>query len=441
MGLKIFATLPLWDDILRVAQNDHIPAHFIGSIVYVAKDIFHAASVTEMLVIDGQQRLTTLFLLLAALAEALETRRNEQTAAITPKKLRNQYLFNINEDEVSEKYYKLVLTQSDKETLNAILERREEPETVALRIKENYQFFREQIRQSLVSPETLFKGIGKLVIVDIALQQQDNPQLIFESLNSTGMDLSQADLIRNYVLMGLENKDQIKLYKKYWYPMEQSFGQTQNVALFNRFMRDFLTLHTGDIPNVDKVYATFKAYHQDKTHIPIEQIVAEVYQYSKYFTCMVLAREKDAELKHCFEDFKVLEVNVVYPFLLEVYADYEQQCLSHDDFVAILKLIESYVFRRMICDIYTNVLNKVFATLAKEIDKEHYLESVQAIFLQRSAGARFPRDEEFQAAFVVKDIYNFRHRHYLLNKLENYGRGVLINIDDYTIEHLLPLDV
>src|SRR6266487_1227591 len=364
MGLKIFATLPLWDDILRVAQNDHIPAHFIGSIVYVAKDIFHAASVTEMLVIDGQQRLTTLFLLLAALAEALETRRNEQTAAITPKKLRNQYLFNINEDEESEKYYKLVLTQSDKETLNAILERREEPETVALRIKENYQFFREQIRQSLVSPETLFKGIGKLVIVDIALQQQDNPQLIFESLNSTGMDLSQADLIRNYVLMGLENKDQIKLYKKYWYPMEQSFGQTQNVALFNRFMRDFLTLHTGDIPNVDKVYATFKAYHQDKTHIPIEQIVAEVYQYSKYFTCMVLARDKD-----------------------------------------------------------------------------HYLESVQAIFLQRSAGARFPRDEEFQAAFVVKDIYNFRHRHYLLNKLENYGRGVLINIDDYTIEHLLPLDV
>ncbi|HEU5375792.1 MAG TPA: DUF262 and DUF1524 domain-containing protein [Ktedonobacteraceae bacterium] len=426
----------LLSDILRVAQNDHIPSHFIGSIVYVAKDIFHAASVTEMLVIDGQQRLTTLFLLLAALAEALEMQRNEQAAAITPKKLRNQYLFNINEDEESEKYYKLLLTQSDRETLNAILERREEPATVALRIKENYRFFREQISQ--LDPETLFKGIGKLVIVDIALQQQDNPQLIFESLNSTGMDLSQADLIRNYVLMGLENADQVKLYKKYWYPMEQSFGQTQNVALFNRFIRDFLTLHTGDIPNVDKVYATFKAYHQDKTHIPIEQIIAEIHRYSKYFTCMVLAREKDAELKRCFEDIKTLEVNVVYPFLLEIYADYEQQRLSHGDFVAILKLIESYVFRRTICGMYTNVLNKVFATLAKEIDKEHYLESVQAIFLQRSAGARFPRDEEFQAAFMVKDIYNFRNRHYLFNKLENYGRNVLINIDDYTIEHLLP---
>lgn len=117
----------LWDDILRVAQNDYIPAHFIGSIVYVAKDIFHAASVTEMLVIDGQQRLTTLFLLLAALAEALELRRNEQTGTITPKKLRNQYLFNVNEDEEGEKYHKLVLTQSDKETLHAILERREDP--------------------------------------------------------------------------------------------------------------------------------------------------------------------------------------------------------------------------------------------------------------------------------------------------------------------------
>lgn len=428
----------LWDDILRVAQNDHIPAHFIGSIVYVAKDIFHAASVTEMLVIDGQQRLTTLFLLLAALAESFGSRPSEQTAIITPKKLRNQYLFNVNEDEESEKYYKLILTQNDKETLNAILERREEPEKAAPRIKENYHFFREQISQSLIDPETIFKGIGKLVIVDIALQQQDNPQLIFESLNSTGMDLSQADLIRNYVLMDLEHADQVKLYKKYWYPMEQSFGQTQNVALFNRFMRDFLTLHTGDIPNVDKVYATFKAYHQDKTHIPIEQIVAEIFQYSKYFTCMVLAREKDAELKRCFEDIKILEVNVVYPFLLEVYADYEQHLLSRNDFIAILKLIESYVFRRMICGMYTNVLNKVFAILAKEIDKKHYLESVQAIFLQKGKGAHFPRNEEFQAAFMVKDIYNFRNKHYLLDKLENYGRGVRVNVDDYTIEHLLP---
>lgn len=428
----------LWDDILRIAQNDHIPAHFIGSIVYVGKGIIHVASVTEMLVIDGQQRLTTLFLLLSALAEALETRREEQSNAITPRKLRNQYLFNANEEDDGR--YKLVLTQSDRETLNAILDGREEPETISLRIKENYQFFREQISQCALSPATLFKGIGKLVIVDIALQQQDNPQLIFESLNSTGMDLSQADLIRNYVLMGLDNKEQIKLYRDHWYPMEQSFGQTQNVTLFNRFMRDYLTLRTSDIPNVDKVYSTFKIYHQDKTDNTMETIVEDIHRYSKYFTNMVLAREKDLELKRCFEDIKTLEVNVVYPFLLEIYDDYAQQRLTREDFIGILKLIESYVFRRLICGVPTHGLNRIFATLGREINKEHYLASVQAVLLQRSAGARFPRDEEFRPAFVIKDIYNSpsRIRHYLLSKLENYKRKERVIMEEFTIEHILP---
>ncbi len=336
--------------------------------------------------------------------------------------------------------YFCVLTEWATITLISILERSEEPEHLSLRLKENYQFFKDQISQNQVSLSTLYEGISKLIIVDISLEQKDNPQLIFESLNSTGMDLSQADLIRNYVLMGLDNEEQIKLYKKYWYPMEQSFGQTQNVSLFNRFMRDYLTIRMGDIPNMDKVYATFKIYHQKKAHVPMEEVVADIYRYSKHFTSMLLAREKDTEIKNCFDDIKTLEVNVVYPFLLEVYEDYEQQRVSRADFIMILNLIESYVFRRLICGIPTHGLNKVFATLAKEIDKEHYLESVQAIFLQRGAGARVPRDEEFEAAFAVKDIYNSpsRIRHYLLSKLENYKRKERVNIDDYTIEHILP---
>jgi uncharacterized protein with ParB-like and HNH nuclease domain/predicted transport protein len=427
-----------WNDILRVAQDEQIPAHFLGSVVYVGKDIYHVSSITQMLVIDGQQRLTTLFLLLAALGEALEAQGAEQGSTITRRKICNYYLFNADENDQA--HYKLLLTQNDKNTLISILEGSEKPENVSLRLKENYQFFKDQISQSQISLSTLYEGISKLIIVDISLEQKDNPQLIFESLNSTGMDLSQADLIRNYVLMGLDNDEQIKLYKKYWYPMEQSFGQTQNVALFNRFMRDYLTIHMGDIPNMDKVYATFKVYHQNKTHVPMEEVVADIYRYSKHFTCMLLAREKDAEIKHCFDDIKTLEVNVVYPFLLEVYEDYEQQRLSRADFIKILKLIESYVFRRLICGIPTHGLNKVFATLTKEIDKEHYLESVQAIFLQRGAGARLPRDEEFQTSFIVKDIYNSpsRIRHYLLSKLENHKRKERVIIEEYTIEHILP---
>ena len=422
----------LWNDILRVAQNDEIPTHFLGSIVYVSKGVYHVASVPELLVIDGQQRLTTLFLLLAALGDAFKQQGNE----LEWSEISEYYLFNKLKRQ--EGRYKLLLTQSDKKTLISILDGSEEPEQLAPHLKENYQIFQKWIEEGAVSLETLYRGINKLIIVDIALEQLDNPQLIFESLNSTGMDLSQSDLIRNYILMGLDHEEQINLYEQYWHPMEQSFGQNQSVALFNRFMRDFLTLRTGSIPNVDKVYATFKAYHQDKAHISMEAIVAEVYEYAKYFTRMVLSREKDPELKRCFEDIKTLEVNVVYPFLLEVYHDYEHQKLSREHFVAILKLIESYVFRRFICGMYAAGLNKIFTTLAKEIDKEQYLESVQAIFLQRSAGSRFPRDEEFQTAFMIKDIYNFRNRQYLLNKLENHGRHTLIPIGDYTVEHILP---
>ncbi len=255
----------LWDDILRIAQDEQIPAHFLGSVVYVGKDIYHVSSITQMLVIDGQQRLTTLFLLLAALGEALEEQGNEQNSMITRRKICNYYLFNA--DESGEAHYKLMLTQNDKNTLISILEDSEEPESASLRIKDNYQFFRDQMSRGDVSLSTLYEGISKLIIVDISLEQKDNPQLIFESLNSTGMDLSQADLIRNYVLMGLDNEEQIALYEKYWHPMEQSFGKTQNVELFNRFMRDYLTIRSGDIPNVGKVYDTFKVYHQNKTHI------------------------------------------------------------------------------------------------------------------------------------------------------------------------------
>jgi len=438
----------LWNDILRVAQDDKIPAHFLGSIVYIEKGIYHISSITQLLVIDGQQRLTTLCLLLTVLGEALEELGKDVVSEITRKKICNYYL--LNAEETGDAHYKLLLTQNDKETLMRLLDGGKMPDALSARIKENYQFFKDQIRQSEIDPFSLYKGISKLIIVDIALEQQDNPQLIFESLNSTGMDLSQADLIRNYVLMGLDNEEQKKLYKMYWHPMEQSFGhtqadQTQDVALFNRFMRDYLTikLGTGDIPNMDKVYAAFKVYHQGRTHVPMEEVVEDIYRYSKYFTRMTLSREKDPEIRRILDDINTLEVNVAYPFLLEVYGDYDNQHVSREDFIAILKLVESFVFRRLMCGIPTHGLNKVFVSLAKgikDINQQYYLESVQAAFLLLERGAKLPRDEEFRAAFVIKDVYNVRSRirHYLLSRLENYKRKERVYIDEYTIEHIMP---
>ncbi|HEY9721465.1 MAG TPA: DUF262 domain-containing protein, partial [Oscillatoriaceae cyanobacterium] len=220
----------LWNDICKAAVDDKVSGHFVGSIVYVENGLYQAgASLHQLLVIDGQQRLTTLMLLLAALAKAIDA--SDNAAEISGKKVRNYWLFN--SDEEGDLRFKLVLTQGDKDTMGRLLEDRELATTVSPRLVENFGFFAEQIRQTPISLDRLYQGIGKLIIIDVALdRERDNPQLIFESLNSTGLDLTQADLIRNYVLMGLEPKRQERIYQDAWYPMEQSFGATGYATQF-----------------------------------------------------------------------------------------------------------------------------------------------------------------------------------------------------------------
>lgn len=266
-------------------------------------------------------------------------------------------------------------------------------------------------------------------------RERDNPQLIFESLNSTGLELTQADLIRNYVLMGLEKQEQDDLYNDYWSLMEKSFGYAKYSALFDRFMRDYLTIKTGKIPNIKDVYSAFKLYAQNKN---INEIVADVYKYSKYFVSIALEKEQDDEIKEIFFDINTLKVDVSYPFLLQVYEDYNQERVTKEEFIQILKYIEGYVFRRAICGIPTNSLNKTFANLYKEIKPENYLESFKAVLLLKDSYRRFPKNEEFREELIIKDVYNFRSRNYLLRKLENHNRKELVNVESYTIEHIMP---
>ena len=429
----------LWHDIVRTSQNKELTGHFIGSIVYIQEEQTLIGRMPEYLVIDGQQRLATLSLLLIALAQAIHT-------SDTPQDIDKEYIYEsflINRHGKDNQHYKLLLTQSDRESLIKLIEFPERAKSSRPndRLVENYCFFEEQIRHAEVPLSTLFVGISKLIIVEISLDRlQDNPQLIFESLNSTGMDLSQADLIRNYVLMGLEQEEQNRLYTTYWYPMEQSFRYADKPDIFDRFMRDYLTLKQGEIPNIGKVYLAFKAYHQSNMPTPIADIVKDIYRYAKYFVKMAFLKEEDREIKAVLRDIDILTVYVAYPFLLEVYDDYANMRLARQDFITILRLVESYVFRRAVCGIPTNALNKVFAALPREIDKEHYLESVVDAFLSKGYGARFPRDEEFRQEFVVKDIYHLRSntRSYLFNKLENFERKEPVPIDEYSIEHIMP---
>ena len=432
----------LWTDIIRTGRNAKIAGHFIGSIVYIQQGLYQSIKIPELLVIDGQQRLTTLSLLLCALGRAVEG-SPDPIEEITRPEIEDFYLFNhLGKGDLR---YKLLLTQSDRPTLIRLLEGKELPQPASNRLVENYRFFEEQIAKFapglLASTElmTLYRGISKLIVVDISLDRNyDNPQLIFESLNSTGLELSQADLIRNYVLMGQQPAQQEALYNDYWYPMEQSFGQKNYSQLFDRFMRDYLTIKTRRIPNIRQVYVAFKAYQATSEAGTIEELVADVYRYSKYFVRMVLGAEEDTELREHFADINTLRVDVAYPLLLELYDDYVDQRLSRAHLLRILALVESYVFRRAVCGIPTNSLNKTFANLSREIAKTHYLESFEAALLLKSSYRRFPDDDEFTREMVAKDLYNFRSRSYWLRKLENHGRKERVVVEEYTIEHIMP---
>lgn len=428
--------LQLWKDIVRTGTRDDIAGHFIGSIVYIQQGLYQSSAISQMLVIDGQQRLTTVSLLLSALGWAIE-KSPVPIEEINRQEIEGFYLFNLLGRK--ELKYKLLLTQSDKPTLIQLLEGKDLPQPTSKRIIENYDFFRAQIAKSTVDLMTIYRGVVKLIVVDIALDRNyDNPQLIFESLNSTGLELSQADLVRNYVLMGLEPKEQEALYNDHWYPMEQRFGQVNYSRLFDRFMRDYLTIKTERIPNIHQVYAAFKTYQASPKSGDTEELVADVHHYSKHFVHIALGTEPDLELRGHFADINTLRVDVAYPLFLEVYEDYVQHRLTREEFVRIVRLVESYVFRRAVCGIPTNSLNKTFATLSREIDKDNYLESFEAALMLKSSYRRFPDDGEFTREMVIKDLYNFRSRNYWLRKLENHDRKEYVNVEEYTIEHIMP---
>lgn len=432
----------LWDDIIRTGKNEEINAHFVGSIVYIEKGLYSITSQSPLLVIDGQQRLTTLSLLIAALANKLDQLPQgyqELIEGFSPRKLRNYYL--VNPEEEGDRHFKLILSNTDRESLIAVVSGNEMPKNHSIRIMKNYERFQEWIEGYASNLEVLCKGIAKLIVVDIALSRdQDNPQLIFESMNSTGKELTQADLIRNYILMGLEIKKQTSLYENYWRPMEMDFGQEAYSSDFDSFMRHYLTVKTGRIPRISEVYDAFKEYSMTMKSkgIDIGNIVEDIRRFSRFYCAMTLNQENDKELRVAFNDLKELKVDVAYPMLLEVYDDYQSGVLTKEDFVNVIRLVEAYVFRRNICSIPTNSLNKTFATFVKTVDRTNYLESVKVQFILLPSYRRFPNDIEFVKELKTRDLYNIPRRSYWLRRLENFNRKERVEVDQYTIEHIMP---
>jgi uncharacterized protein with ParB-like and HNH nuclease domain/predicted transport protein len=430
----------LWDDVVRAGSNPAVTGHFVGSIVYIEQGLFQVATLSPLLVIDGQQRLTTVTLLIAALAEALGS--GEPVEGFSARKLRNYYLLNPEED--GERHFKLLLSQTDKGTLTSLVGQAPLPTEQSVRVAGNYELFKGWLSDSTCDLAVICQGLAKLVVVDVALARgQDNPQLIFESMNSTGRKLSQADLIRNYVLMGLEPGLQTRLYQDHWRPMELAFGQEGYVAHFDAFMRHYLTLKhpAGDIPRIDEVYEAFKLHsvRPATEQAGVEVLVRDVQRHAQAYCAMALGAESRPSLRDAFHDLRELKVDVAYPFLLELYDDCSRGVLSEADFLAAVRVVEAYVFRRAVCAIPTNSLNKTFATFSKVLKKDRYLESIQAHLLTLPSYRRFPNDEEFQRELQVRDLYHFGGRAaYWLRRLENHNRKERVAVAEYTIEHILP---
>lgn len=432
--------LQLWDDIVRTGADDSIAVHFIGSVVYIDKDDANQRW-EPLLVIDGQQRLTTATLLLAALSKVRDQTRPIE--GFSPEMIREYYLCNRLEN--GERKFKLILSQTDKTSLIAIVDNQDQPQEYSLRITKNFEFFENLVANHKGDLSVVCKGLAKLLMVDVKLKRgEDNPQLIFESMNSLGRELSEADLIRNYILMGLEQEPQIRLYEQYWRPMEVAFGQEAYGTHFDAFMRHYLTVKTGEIPNINAVYDAFKEHARisrasapdDQSHV--EGLTRDIRDYARYFCAMALGAETDVDLKLAFHDLRELKVDVAYPFLLELYNDYKTERLSKGDFLASVRLVEAYVFRRAICAIPTNSMNKIFANFIKAVKKDNYLESIQAHFLGMPSYRRFPTDEEFHRDIQTRDLYNFRSCSYWLRRMENYNRQERVIVNELTIEHIMP---
>ncbi len=422
----------LWNDIEKLHNEKRI-GHFVGSIVRINEA--SAAGSTRAMIIDGQQRLTTLTLLLIALRDFAKT---HQDCGVNPDKIMESHLINKFEQGIDK--YKLVLTQSDRAALINKIENAPIPFDLRSRVIDNYLFFARQIEKQDISASDLYDAIGKLQLVDIVLDRQyDNPQAIFESLNSTGMNLSASDLIRNYLLMGLDSVEQTQVYNNIWRPTEVLFDYDYQSQLLDNFFRDYLTMKLGRIPREKEIYKEFRDFHE-VSQMPIGGLCQEIYNYAKHYTDMYSVRSNNLELKSLYADMKAIRMEVAYPFLLKVHQDCSDGIISLEDLRTIVGLCVSYVLRRAVCDIPTNSLNKTFATMKNAIRNEDYLNSVKAFFILLDSYKVFPDNKRFLEALLSRDIYNMNKCRYILERLEQWDNKSVVSFENLTIEHIIPAE-
>lgn len=427
----------LWQDILNIAKESTNRGHFLGSLVYISTGD-SAASFPRWLLIDGQQRLTTLTLLMIALRDHItETNWAGSQEGPTADQVEGYFLKNLHEQGI--RSYKLVLRGFDQGSLTALLESHNLPVPASKRIRENYEFFRERVAG--VDPELVYRGISRLVVVDVTLERgTDDPQLIFESLNSTGLDLSQSDLIRNFILMRLPESEQTRLYGAYWSPIEELFRDSE--WTFDAFIRDFIALETKATKQErsDQIYSAFRRHFLEtiSDHQELEALLEKLLRFARYHAAFSVGRAARPELVEPLGRLRRL-ANVAAILIMRLFDCHDRlRTLSAAQFVEASTLLESYLLRRAVCGLQTRGYWSQFARLAYRVSGTRPLESLKVGLARLPENYAFPSNNVFAKAIQNNDLYSKHVCFYLLDRLENHGTRELTDTSNYSIEHILP---
>jgi uncharacterized protein with ParB-like and HNH nuclease domain len=428
----------LINDIIAVEQENR-GTHFIGSIVFIHEGVYSTSEVRELVIIDGQQRLTTITILYVALYRyAKENGLLSESEMLYDMFLINKYVHN----EASK--LKLKQTDNNSKAFKAIMLGTEKEFDAYSNVIENYNYFKSRIN-SEEDFQNVKNGLKRLIFVEISLERdKDDPQRIFESLNSTGLDLSQSDLIRNFILMDLEPLEQNRVFENVWNPIEENARDLKRQqSLVSDYIRDYLTLKNKKIPNKSAVYAEFKRLYTNKKDQGFQQELENIKALSIHYKKLINPHTiSDLNLRKELIYISRLEINVAFPFLLQVFEDAENGIIENTTLINILKLLQTYVWRRFVVGLPTSALNKIFMTLYAEIDHEDYYNSLAIALLRKKSSAKFPTNEEIHSALLEKDLYNIqsKNRNYLFELLENHNNREHVDTSNpsITIEHIFP---
>lgn len=438
----------LYNDLIQIIKKDR-NTHFFGSVVTSAAS---KGGKSDYLVIDGQQRITTISILFTAMVNLMKSGVIVPDDVRLAEKIEKKFL--VDEYQTEDRKLRLKPIKDDCVSFDRLITNDPTEFVESSNITQNYHYFENRIRKNEISIDDLYEAIRRLEIIDIFLDKEDNPQLIFESLNSTGLDLTEGDKIRNFILMGLDAKKQEDYYEKYWNKIEKNTDY--NVS---GFIRNYLTLIQKKIPNINNVYFTFKEYVQETMNIEnaddCKAILQDMLYYAQIYGRIITAKNDPKDtVSSILYRLNNIEMTVSYPFLLAMFGHEKRGEIDFTDVESTLKVLETYICRRIMCPNYTsNALNKVFCTLDSEVMKlkvdnsEATYSSILIYYLlSRSGSAGFPTDKEFIDSLTNRDVYHMfkKNREYILDRFENGNTVERVNIiemmenGDLTIEHIMP---